>query len=116
MKPFSTFDFRLKARNKSMRGFPFKSFSNNRKSAIQNPKWAGIFAIVFTLVSGGAGARAQQPGKLPRIGFQSDSPFASIAGRIEGFRQGLRELGYVEGKAIVIEWGSAEDTFERLPA
>jgi len=98
-----------------MRGFPFKSFSNNRKSAIQNPKWAGIFAIVFTLVIGGAGARAQQPGKLPRIGFQSDSPFASIAGRIEGFRQGLRELGYVEGKDIVIEWRSSEGKFERRP-
>ena len=60
-------------------------------------------------------AQAQQPTKIPHIGFQLDSPFASIATRIEAFRQGLRELGYVEGKNIVIEWRSAEGEFDRLP-
>ena len=58
---------------------------------------------------------AQQPGKIPHIGFQSDSPFASIARRVEGFRQGLRELGYIEGKNIIIEWRSSEGKFERRP-
>ena len=81
----------------------------------KHPNWAGLLAIVFTLVIGGAGVQAQQPGKIPRIGFQSDSPFASIAGRVEGFRQGLRELGYVEGKDIVIEWRSSDGKFERRP-
>jgi len=58
-------------------------------------------------------AHAQQPAKIPRIGFQLDSPTAAVTARIEGFRQGLRELGYVEGKNIIIEWRSAEGKPER---
>ena len=61
-------------------------------------------------------AEAQQPTKIPRIGYlTADSPSA-ISARIEAFRQGLRELGYVEGKNIVIEWRSAEGKLDRLPA
>jgi putative ABC transport system substrate-binding protein len=60
-------------------------------------------------------AQAQQPTKVPRIGFQSDSPLTSIVGRVEGFRQGLRELGYVEGKNIIIEWRSSDGKLERRP-
>ena len=60
-------------------------------------------------------ATAQQPAKIPRIGFQTDSPFAAIAGRVEGFRQGLRELGYVEGKDLVIEWRTSDGKVERRP-
>ena len=61
----------------------------------------------------GARAEAQQPTKIPRIGFLGYSPSA-IAARIEAFRQGLRELGYVEGKNIVIEWRYAEEKPERM--
>ncbi len=56
---------------------------------------------------------AQQGGKIPRIGFQLDSSAASIASRLDGFRQGLHELGYVEGKNILIEWRSGESNPER---
>ena len=60
-------------------------------------------------------AEAQQPTKVPRIGYlSSDSP-STIAVRIEAFRQGLRELGNVEGKNIVIEWRFAEGKADRLP-
>jgi putative ABC transport system substrate-binding protein len=52
-------------------------------------------------------AEAQQPTKVPRIGWLTGSTFSSNAHRTEAFRQGLRELGYVEGKNIVIEWRSA---------
>ena len=65
-----------------------------------------IFAAAFT-------TEAQQPVKVPRIGYLSAS---ANAPRIEAFRQGLRELGYVEGKNIAIEWRSADGKLERLPA
>jgi ABC-type uncharacterized transport system substrate-binding protein len=59
---------------------------------------------------------AQQPAKIPRIGIVTAQPLSAIAVRDEAFRQGLRELGYQEGKTIVIEYRSAEGKFDRLPA
>jgi putative tryptophan/tyrosine transport system substrate-binding protein len=59
---------------------------------------------------------AQQPTKVPRIGFLAASPLSAIAARIEAFRQGLSKLGYVEGKNIIIEWRSAEGKSDRAPA
>ena len=61
-------------------------------------------------------AEAQQTKKIPRIGFLlPGSPSTSLA-RTEAFRQGLRELGFVEGKNIIIEWRFAEGKLDRLPA
>ena len=77
---------------------------------------AVLFWLMTTILLATApAAHAQQPTKIPRIGFQLDSPASSLASRIEAFRQGLRELGYVEGKNIVIEWRFAEGKFDRLP-
>jgi putative ABC transport system substrate-binding protein len=59
-------------------------------------------------------AEAQQPTKVPRIGFQSAASPSANAARIEAFRQGLRDLGYVEGKNIVIEYRYAEGKLDRL--
>jgi putative ABC transport system substrate-binding protein len=59
-------------------------------------------------------AQAQQPAKIPRIGFLIASATSVNVTRNEAFRQGLRELGYVEGKNIFIEWRSAEGKAERL--
>ena len=53
--------------------------------------------------------------KSPRIGYLSGASPSLISDRIEAFRQGLRELGYVEGKNIVIEWRYAEGKLDRLP-
>jgi putative tryptophan/tyrosine transport system substrate-binding protein len=76
----------------------------------------GLVVTLVTLASCGAVATAQQPKKVPRIGYLSaTSPSANVA-RIEAFRQGLRELGYVEGKNIVIEWRYAEGKQGRLLA
>ena len=61
-------------------------------------------------------AEAQQPKKVPRIGYLTAASPSAIAARIEAFRQGLRELGYVEGKNIVIEYRYAEGKLDRLPA
>ncbi len=60
-------------------------------------------------------AEAQQPGKVPRIGFLYAGSPASQLARADAFRQGLRELGYVEGKNIVIEYRHAEGKYDRLP-
>ena len=59
---------------------------------------------------------AQQPAKVPRIGFLIASAASANSARVEAFRQGLRELGYVEGKNIVIESRYAEGKIDRVPA
>jgi len=71
-----------------------------------------LCAMLFALR---VSAEAQQPTKVARIGFLNAPPIASIPARIDAFRQGLRELGYVEGKNIVIEYRSAEGKAERVP-
>ena len=72
--------------------------------------------IAIVVLAFGLIAEAQQPKKVPRIGYLSGSPPSAIAEHNEAFRQGLRELGYMEGKNIVIEWRSAEGKRDRLPA
>src|SRR5215813_1178496 len=61
-------------------------------------------------------AEAQQTTKIPRIGYLATAPASAITARVKAFRQGLRELGYVEGKNIVIEQRYAEDKLDRLSA
>jgi putative tryptophan/tyrosine transport system substrate-binding protein len=58
---------------------------------------------------------AQQPTKIPRIGYLVVVPLSANADRNEAFRQGLRELGYVEGKNIFIEWRSGDGNLDRMP-
>jgi putative ABC transport system substrate-binding protein len=58
---------------------------------------------------------AQQPQKIPRIGFLMGTFPSANAARIEAFRQGLRELGYIDGKNIIIEFRWAKGKFDRLP-
>ena len=60
-------------------------------------------------------AESQQAAKVARIGYLSGLTPASDAENREAFRQGLRELGYVEGKNIVIEYRYAEGKLDRLP-
>jgi putative ABC transport system substrate-binding protein len=67
-----------------------------------------LFALCFS-------ANAQQPKKIPRIGYLTAASLVDIADRAEAFRQGLRELGYVEGTTIVIEWRDAKGKSDRLP-
>jgi putative tryptophan/tyrosine transport system substrate-binding protein len=60
-------------------------------------------------------AAAQQAAKIPRIGYLSPLSPSSDSIRNEAFRQGLRDLGYVEGQNITIEYRYAEGKFDRLP-
>jgi putative tryptophan/tyrosine transport system substrate-binding protein len=59
---------------------------------------------------------AQRPGRVPRIGYLGYSSPALEARLVEAFRQGLRDLGYLEGQNIAIEYRSAEGKLERLAA
>jgi len=63
--------------------------------------WAMLFAFCVT-------ADAQQSKNIPRIAWLTNTPLSAIGDRREGFQQGLHELGYVEGKNIVVEWRSTE--------
>jgi putative tryptophan/tyrosine transport system substrate-binding protein len=79
-----------------------------------NQKFSWMVSFLF--LTGGTFANAQQPGKVPRIGFLHAASAATISARVEAFRQGLRELGYVEGRNIIIEYRYAEEKRDRLPA
>ena len=81
-------------------------------------KKAAVLSILVALVllAVAVMAHAEQPARVPRIGFLFVSSLSSNSARMEAFRQGLHELGYVEGKNIVIEWRSAEEKSDRLPA
>ncbi len=61
-------------------------------------------------------AQAQQPAKVPRIGFLTGAALSTQLARVEAFREGLRELGYVEDKNIVIDWRSYEGERDRQGA
>jgi putative ABC transport system substrate-binding protein len=77
-----------------------------RKTVISFSLTALFYALCFS-------AAAQQPTKVPRIGYLAGASRSAIAFRIEAFRQGLRELGYVEGKNITFEYRYAEGNFRR---
>ena len=68
-----------------------------------------LFLALCSLLSAPcSSAEAQQPKKIPRIGYLTGSPLSALPERHEAFRRRLRELGYVEGKDIVIEWRAWE--------
>jgi putative tryptophan/tyrosine transport system substrate-binding protein len=98
-----------------MNAFPSKSRSDNLRSAIQFRKCVGIFAVVVALTVCGARAEAQQPKKVPLIGYLSSGGATSESTRSEGIRQALRELGYIEGQNITTEYRYAEGKSDRLP-
>jgi putative ABC transport system substrate-binding protein len=68
----------------------------------------------FFLVTTSLAAEAQQPTKMPRIGYLTSAAAAIALPNREAFLEGLRQLGYVEGKNIIIEWRYAEGRSERL--
>jgi putative ABC transport system substrate-binding protein len=80
-------------------------------------KKTAILMLGLVLLALGFSAQAKQPAKIPRIGWLT-SGFLSggISGRQRAFRQGLSELGYVEGKNILIEWRGGENMPERQRA
>src|SRR4029450_12446879 len=60
-------------------------------------------------------ADAQQTNKVPRIGFLGARTASALAGRLDALRQGLRDLGYIEGKNIAIEYRFADGKLDQIP-
>jgi putative ABC transport system substrate-binding protein len=75
-----------------------------------------ILAVAFAILAFAQPVYSQQPKKVPRIGILVAGSPSSDAAWIEAFRQGLRELGYVEGHSIVIEYRYGEGKTARYPA
>jgi len=72
-----------------------------------------LSVLLFALCTS---AEAQPHGRTaPRIGFLSTAALSSLSPRLDAFQQGLRELGFIEGKNIAIEYRSAEGKPDRLP-
>ena len=91
------------------------SCSDNRKSKIQNRKSVGLVTFVVAFVMCGAVARAQQPEKIPRIGFLDRSTASGSTLLLKTFREELSKLGWIEGKSITIDYRFAEEKTDRLP-
>ncbi len=73
------------------------------------------YLLIIVVLGGGAIAQAQQPARILRIGILIPASASFFSARVEALRRRLRELGYVEGKNIVIEYRYAEGKLERLP-
>jgi ABC-type uncharacterized transport system substrate-binding protein len=74
------------------------------------------FLIGLGIVLGSMAAQAQQTSKMYRVGFLGNSTAALEANLVGPFRERLRDLGYVEGRNIVIEYRWAEGKYDRFPA
>ena len=72
-----------------------------------------LSAMLFALCPS---AEAQQPKKVPRIGYLGAASYSANRARVEALRQGLREAGYIEGQNIIIDYRYAEEKFDRLSA
>lgn len=71
--------------------------------------------LLLTIVAAGPAIDAQQPPRSSKVGYLQATARANVAHLVDALRQGLRELGYVEGKSVVLEIRAAEGESERLP-
>ena len=74
------------------------------------------FIITLGILLGSLATQAQQTGNVYRIGFLGNSTAALEANLVGPFREGLRDLGYVEGRNVMIEYRWAEGKYDRFPA
>src|SRR4051812_45735267 len=92
--------------------------SVSRRQFVMGVGGVGVSAAGLGLLAGCGRLpwQGQTPAKIPRVGFLSPLPLAAPPDYLEPFRQGLRELGYLDGQNIEIAVRSAEGEYERLPA
>jgi putative tryptophan/tyrosine transport system substrate-binding protein len=101
--------------NNTFRNYRLRD-SLRSEGAMKQVGWSSILVAVV-LLAVAVMAKAQQPTKIPRIGYVSGTGDPTTPGsRVELFRQGLRELGYIEGKNILVEYRYAEGKLDRAPA
>lgn len=74
-----------------------------------------LVALALGAVAAPPVSRAQPAANIPRVGFLSAASLSSITARTDALRRGLRDLGYVEGQNVVIDWRAADDQWDRLP-
>jgi putative tryptophan/tyrosine transport system substrate-binding protein len=75
-----------------------------------------FWLLITVLLITAPPTQAQQSPKVPRIGFLGAASLSANSARVDAFRQGLRDLGYIEGKNIVFEYRYADGKLDRLPA
>ena len=75
-----------------------------------------IVTLILSLLTVPLTSQAQQTAQVPRLGLLMVGSASGFASGIEAFQQGLRDLSYVEGQNIILEYRYAEGRFERLPA
>jgi putative ABC transport system substrate-binding protein len=90
------------------------NLKSKRRPADENPKWVGLFAIAVALTVCGGWAEAQQPKKVPRIGYLGNTASTSTID-MKPFRERLRDLGYIEGQNVASEYRYFDGKVERLP-
>ena len=88
---------------------------SHRRPTIILGKIAVIVSLALGLLVMPLATDAQQAAKVPRIGWLAPAARVSAEHLVQAFLRGLRDLGWVEGQNIVIEWRFAEGKFERLP-
>lgn len=71
----------------------------------------GLALLLAAFTAAPLAAPAQAAGKVPRVGFLANIRSPATA----GFEEGMRELGYVDGRTVIIEWQLAQGRFDRLP-
>jgi putative ABC transport system substrate-binding protein len=76
----------------------------------------GIVTLILSLLTAPLTSQAQPAAHVPRLGLLIPSSFSAVASRLEAFRHGLRDLGYVEGQTITLESRFADGQADRLPA
>jgi putative tryptophan/tyrosine transport system substrate-binding protein len=79
-------------------------------------KAASHWLLVVLLVGSGHVAEGQQAGKVPRVGYIFATTSSETSDIVKAIREGLHELGYVEGQTVALETRWAEGNYERLPA
>src|SRR3954447_11254530 len=75
-----------------------------------------FLAVVAGAIGSPLIARAQQPDSVPVVALLSSVPFEARRDQLAGFRQGLADAGFIEGQNVHVEYRSAENQIERLPA